>query len=47
MVTNPSTNYNQNSMASFSFPDGHQEVWPVVNDVHPSNPWVGPLSNIM
>jgi hypothetical protein len=45
-VTNPSTNYNQNSMASFSFPDGHQEVWPVVNDVHPSNPWVSPLSNI-
>jgi hypothetical protein len=41
-ATNPSTNYLQNSMTSFSFP----EVWPVVNDVYLSNPWVSRLSNI-
>ncbi|KAI9743610.1 MAG: hypothetical protein M1818_002926 [Claussenomyces sp. TS43310] len=45
-VTNPVTTYRQNSLATFSFPDGHHEVYPVANDVQPANPWVSPVSNI-
>jgi len=45
-VTNPAEKYNQNSLATFMFPDGHHEVYPVVNDVHPSNPFVSKISNI-
>ncbi|KAF2497794.1 hypothetical protein BU16DRAFT_537400 [Lophium mytilinum] len=45
-ITNPVSEYNQASLATIAYPDGHHEVYPVVGGVHPADPWVSELSNI-
>jgi predicted secreted hydrolase len=46
MVTNPSTEYSQVSVATMLFPDGHHEIYPVDPDIHPSDPWVSQDSGL-
>lgn len=45
-VTAPYSAYKQASFATFMYPNGHQEVWPVDNNTYPTNPWVSSLSNV-
>jgi len=45
-VLHPFEGYKQASFANVLYPDGHMEIWPVVNDTQPANSWVSPLSNI-
>jgi len=45
-VLHPYAAYKQASFANVLYPDGHMELWPVVNDTQPANSWVSPASNI-
>lgn len=46
MTTNPSPKYTQCSISTLMFPNSHYEVHTVDTDVHPSDPWVDPYTNI-
>ena len=45
-LTAPNPAYAQGSFATVMYPDGYHAVWPILNDTHPSNPWVSPQTNL-
>jgi hypothetical protein len=45
-VLAPYPHYKQASYATVMYPDGYHEVWPVMNDTFPQNPWISSATNL-